>query len=418
MKSFKNYLMVKHVYLWIAFRLLFSRKTLFGGTAPLALLGIILGVAALVVSMGVVSGFESTLQEAMVDVTGHMQVVQRGRNQDTWRDLESKIKHIEPSLLASARFAFLEAVAAKSGQVIGVLIQGVDGEKINDVLNLSNRLTAGEISFHADDSSAGVLLGKGLAQKLGLSVGDTFKVVVPIADPIDPSRFTRRMGKFRINGILDLGKYDWNERFIVSDLKAVQKLSEIGDRYLGLILKFPDANQARSISLNLSEKLGFSYWIRDWREVNENLFEAVKIERVVIFFVVLIIVIVAAFNASSTLFVNVFQRFADIAILKTLGVSSNAILKIFSLQGVLLGSVGVILGIVLGFILCLIFSWIQNVFGLIPGSVYKLDSIHFVIRFVDVFFIVLATLTICFLATLVPARRGSRLSPVEGLRYG
>lgn len=158
--------------------------------------------------------------------------------------------------------------------------------------------------------------------------------------------------------------------------------------------------------------------IRDWRDVNENLFDAVEIERVVIFFVILIIVIVAAFNISATLYVSVVQRNSDIAILKTLGVSRKQILKIFTLQGVFLGLVGVLLGLVLGMILCQLFMVLQNQFELIPGSVYKIDSIIIKIRMIDVFAITLATLVISFLATLAPALRSSRLTVVEGLRYG
>jgi lipoprotein-releasing system permease protein len=235
---------------------------------------------------------------------------------------------------------------------------------------------------------------------------------------LNSTQFKRNIGTFQIAAIMDLGKYDWNEKFIVADLKTTQKLAEIGDRYTGLLLRFQDINYARQASFNLSQALGAPYWVRDWRDANENLFEAVVMERVVIFFVVLVIVLVAAFNIASTLFVSVVQRYADIAILKTVGMTERSVMKIFSLQGLMIGFWGLLLGTILGFLLSLLFGWAESSLGLVAGSVYKVDGIQVQIRFIDLFAVWTATLLICFVATLAPARRGSKLNPVEGLRNG
>lgn len=401
---------------WIAWRLLMSRKTLFGGSAPLALLGLILGVAALVASMAVMSGFESTLKKAMADVSGHAQVVKRSRFPDDWRELEERIRKIEPTLVSSSRFVFIEAVLAHSGKISGVLIQGVDPERVNHVLNFRSRVVSGSEDLRGSTEVPLALMGKSLAAKMNLKVGDRFRVVVPVADAVDPSKFQRRVGEFQLQGILDLGKYEWNERFIVTDLAAAQKVADIGDRYSGLLLRFKDVDHARDAAFQLSQTLGSPYWIRDWRDANENLFEAVQVERPGIFMVVLIITLVAAFNVSATLFVNVVRRFKDIAILKTVGLSPKDIIKIFALQGVFLGAIGLFFGFLLGFVLCGLFSLAQSRLGLISGEVYRLDSIELNIRWVDSLAICVATLAICFIATLAPARRGGKLNPVEGLR--
>lgn len=400
---------------WIAWRLLMSRTTLFGGSAPLALVGLILGVAALVASMAVMSGFEMTLKNAMADVSGHAQIIKRSRINDDWQELEDRVRKIEPTLVSSARFVFVEAVMAHSGKISGVLIQGVDAERIDQVLNFKNRVIAGSGTLKGAEPNA-ALIGKGLAKKMGLQEGDRFRVVVPVADAIDPSSFQRKVGQFQVHGILDLGKYEWNERFILTDIGTAQEVAGIGDRYTGLLLKFEDINHARAAALNLSVTLGSPYWVRDWRDSNENLFEAVEVERPGIFFVVLVITLVAAFNISATLFVNVVRRYKDIAILKTIGVSEKDIVKIFVFQGLFLGVIGLALGFLLGYILSLLFSLAQSKLGLIAGEVYRLDSIDINIRWVDSIAIVIATLLICFVATLAPARRGGKLNPVEGLR--
>jgi lipoprotein-releasing system permease protein len=404
---------------WIAVKLLFSRRTLFGGSAVLSLIGLVLGVGALVVSMAVVSGFEATLKSALADVTGHVQIIKRPMLSEPWQELESQIRKIEPSLVSSVRFLRTEAVIAHQGVVSGVLIQGIDEERAPDVLNFSSRLVSGELNLKSTDPSVTpALIGKRIADRVGLKMGDSFRVVMPIPDAVDPGRFERRVVEFQVRGILDMGRTDWNERMIITTLSAAQKLVKIGDRYSGLLLKFKDIDYARTAAFNLSQHLGSNYLVYDWRDLNENLFEAVQIERPVIFLVVLIIIVVAAFNVSSTLFVNVVQRYADIAILKALGLPQKSILRIFSVQGLFMGGIGLIGGTALGLLLCFAFSALQGALGLTSGAVYKVDAIQVDVRFVDWGVIAVSTLLICFLATLAPALRGSKLNPVEGLKYG
>ncbi len=389
---------------------------MFGGSAPLALLGLVLGVAALVASMAVMSGFENTLKTAMAEVSGHAQVVKRSRFPDDWKELEERIRKAEPTLVNTSRFVFIEAVLANKGQISGVLIQGVDTQRVNEVLNFKRRVLSGTDDLNVASDVPLALVGKNLAKKMNLNVGDTFRVVVPVADSVDPSKFQRRVGAFKVQGILDLGKHDWNERFILSDLKATQDLADIGDRYSGLLLKFQDVDHARDAAFNLSAVLGSPYWVRDWRDANENLFEAINVERPGIFFVVLVITIVAAFNVSATLFVNVVRRFKDIAILKTVGLSQKDIMKIFVCQGLFMGLVGIVLGFALGIGIAYLFEFMQGRLSLISGEVYRLENIELQIRFVDGVAICVATLVICLIATIAPARRGAKLEPVEGLR--
>lgn len=251
-----------------------------------------------------------------------------------------------------------------------------------------------------------------------LKSGDHFKAVLPISDRVDPNKFHRKLMEFRVSGVIDLGKYDWNEKMIIIDLKTAQDFAEIGDRYSGLILKFKDPDKARISGIKISQKLGSDYTVRDWYDLSSNLFDAVKIERIVIFLVVLIIVVVASFNISSSLFVTVLKRYGDIAILKAIGARRLDIVKVFCLQGLIVGLIGVAGGFLVGYLICLFLRFIQGSFQILSGAVYKLDHIDIFIRWQDLFVILIATEVICLLATLAPAVRGSKLNPVEGLRYG
>lgn len=403
---------------WIAWRLLFSRKTLYGGSAPLALAGLVLGVACLVASMAVMSGFEATLRQAMSDVTGHVQVIKKARMADEDPAFESRLREWEPSLKSLVRFLRLEALLARNGKIQGVLIQAVESDRWTSVLDFSSRLKEGELSLQPQDDIPGVLIGQGMARHFELRPGDRFKMVLPLPGGVDPDKFSRKVGEFYVRGILDLGKYEWNERLILADLKAAQIFGEVGSRSHGWLLKFPSPEEGLVAAFRLSQNLGAAYGVSDWRELNANLFEAVRLERPVIFFVVSIIILVAAFTVASTLFVSIVRRTEEIALLKALGLPRRALIRVFGVQGLLMGATGLILGFGVGFLLCLGFAWLQNRYGMLAGSVYRVEGIRVAIRGIDLLAISLVTLGICFLATLAPALRGSRLSPVEGLRHG
>ncbi|MGE0634251.1 MAG: FtsX-like permease family protein [Pseudobdellovibrionaceae bacterium] len=407
--------------IWIAVRALKAGRKNVGVSALFSLLGLVLGVASLVVAMAVMSGFELALSRALVDVTGDLRLFQRaaGRFTEPWEELIEKAKKAEPRIVDGARFTILEGVAASKGRLSGVMVQGVDEAKINSVLNIKGRIIEGalEVRKKTEDDETPALVGKGLLKNLNLKVGDTFKVVVPVADDLAPSRFSRKLATFRVAAALDLGKHDFDERWIVTGLEAAQTLSAIGDGYSGLILKTTNSLDARGMAFRLNHELGAPYWVKDWRQLNENLLEAVKIEKFVIFFILLIILVAAAFNVSSTLFINVVNKYSLISILKTVGATPQFILRVFSFQGLMIGAIGLFFGIIIGLLLCFAFTFVQEQFSFLPGDVYHVDGFGASLQWMDLLVISIATLTICFVSTLAPAMRGARLSPVEGLRY-
>ncbi|MCX7978369.1 MAG: ABC transporter permease [Bdellovibrionaceae bacterium] len=404
--------------LWLAWRFLSPAKTLLVGTNFLAFLGLVLGIASLVVAMAVVSGYETTLRNAVIDVAGEVEVLQVGRNASEQKQLEDRIRALDARLRGIVPFARIEAVAARQGRVRGVLLQGMDAQSWDEVLNLDKRLVEGRLDLKPQDGEPVAWLGKGLASELGLSVGDMLSVVIPVADGSESAKLTRSLARFRVQAILDLGKHDWNTRFVMTDLSSFQRFSRIGSRFSGFLLSYGDPDLALGISSRLEAELGFSHYVSNWFELNENLFRAVEFEKFILFMVISIILMVSAFNISSTLFVGVLQRYSDIAILKAVGMTKSKLVFIFSLQGLILGFLGYVGGGLVGWGLTQGFMWAQDHFGLLDKDVYRLDRIVVDLRFLDLLWIALFTLFVCTLATLAPALRGARMKMVEGLRYG
>lgn len=402
---------------WLAVRYFGSFKRFFNLSTSLAVLGMAIGVASLVVSMAVFSGYVSTLEKTVQDAVGHILVLKRGAPDQT--EMLKDITPLVKGLQAETPFVYAEAILAHKGLISGILIEGVDLDTVHKVLNLKDRVIEGafDLSQEPGNEDGKALIGKEIARKFGLKVGDTFRIVVPLTNEFQAASFRPKLGKFRVTGIVNFGRYDFDSRYVVMPIFQVQKFVEIGERITGYRLKIEDPRQAKVISNAITDKFGPAYWSRDWQDVNRNLFEAAKLEKAVLFFVLMILVVAAAFNIANTLFVSVVQRYRDISVLKTLGATDKMIRRVFTAQGLIVGMVGALLGIAIGLALCNLVEWAQVRYQLVPAQVYKLDHIKLDVQISDLFVIVGVSLVVCFLATLVPSRRGAKISPVEGLRY-
>lgn len=391
-----------------------------GPAGWLGLAGLALGVACLIVAMAVVSGYESTLKRNVADVTSHIQVIQtssgRGEDEQEKRELPAKLK-AHAGVQAVVPYLFAEAVVAHSGKVSGAYVYGVPWGEVDQVLGLRSRLLAGEFDLPIvlDPQRISVLVGKALAQNYNLTVGSEFRLVVPLPSE-NPANFRRKIVELKVRGILDLGKVEYDERMVVADLSSVQEAVAVGRGTSGYLLHLQNIDSARALSLVLSDELRPNYRVRDWLDINENLFAAAKIEKFAIFFIIFVIVVAAAFNVSISLYVNVFARSREIAVLKTMGLSSHRIRRVFSLQGFLVGGLGSALGVLLGFLFCWVFSFLETTFGLLPASVYRIDRIDVHIRPLEVLIICVAALVLSWLSALAPAARGAKLSAAEGVR--
>jgi lipoprotein-releasing system permease protein len=223
--------------------------------------------------------------------------------------------------------------------------------------------------------------------------------------------------RLKLNGVLDLGRHDFDERYILVSLKSLQAITGLTNRITGMRIRIQKDGDAEEISRKIESNFGSPYFASTWKDSNSAIFEAIQYEKPVIFFIVLLISFAAAFNIATSLFVSVFRRYREISILRTAGATQSFIVRLFATQGMLIGSIGGGLGVLLGLGICSGLEWVQKKFPLFPGDVYRIDKVILEVRPLDLGAIVLVSMLICFLAALAPAFRGARLKVVEGLRY-
>jgi lipoprotein-releasing system permease protein len=404
--------------LWVVWRYMRTRKgQFFNLVSILAIVGMALGVGTLVVVMSVVSGFETTLKNAVIDVTGHILLLKRGEALDPLDKLEPRLKQIVPSIVSMAPFVHVEGIVAHGGKISSIVVEGFDPKSVEQTLRLRPRLVSGHYDLGTgNEEFPPALVGWGLAEKLGLKPGDILNIVLPRNSPTAKVLgFSTRLKKFTVAGIIDLGMYEYDTRFILTSAKAAQDLGGIGDAYTGMRIKLSDDKLARDASFALSTELGMNYLSRDWLEINHNLFEAIKLERVVIFIVMLFMTVAACFNISSTLYVSVLRRYSDISVFKTLGATQKRLIRFFSLHGLIIGMIGALSGLFLGGAICLLIAKTNLIY--VPAEIYHIRRLPVEMRPLDLVIIMVASFLLCFLSTLAPAFRGARLNPVEGLKY-
>lgn len=402
---------------WLVYRIVTAGRQMLAPASVISLVGLMLGVASLTAAMGVVSGYEKTLQKAIIDLFGDVMLVHRGEQTRKVEPLISEIARIAPEAKTYTPFLALEGLIAADGRLAGVIVQGVEPKTVEQVLNVRERLVKGEFSFTNHESTPSVLIGKALAKKFKLEPGQTFKVVMPEPQHSDSTSFRPRIMAFYVRGILDLGKADYDERTILADIHAAQSFAGIGDAFTGLRIRLNNSEKSREVAERLQRELGPHYWTSDWTDANRNIFEAIKIERVVIFFVVLVMVVAASFNIAANLFVSVLQKYSDISILRSMGLTRRDVTLVFLLQGMFYGVIGTALGIILGLGLCGLFLLLQGSILTLPAETYRISHVGVDIRIADLILTAVASLMICLLSTLLPALKGAKLDPVEGLRY-
>lgn len=402
---------------WMVWRYLREGRKYLSLTFVLSVVGIALGVAALVIAMAVVSGYESTLRESIINMQGHLMVLQRGGVENNRLESEKQLQELLPEMEAMTPFAVVEGLIVHQKKILGIVLEGVEPGSIGFVQPLERALTQGRVDFSRVEDIPNALVGKGIAKKFNLGLGDEFKMVIPVSHGRSHDKLKPKMQRFRVAGVLDLGRTDYDERYIVADLQAVQDFGQLGQRISGWRLRLSSYRFADAAAKKVETELGFPYWARSWSEANKNLFQAVKYERAVIFIIVLLMVVAAAFNVSSTLFLSVVRRYSQISILKTIGGTEKFVRQLFTYQGLMIGLVGSIFGLLLGWGGCHVFLWAERTWGLFPGDVYKLDYVELEMRWADMALIIFSTVLICYISTLAPARRGAKLMPIEGLRY-
>lgn len=411
---------------WMVWRYLHDGRKYLSLPFILSVLGVTLGVAALVIAMAVVSGYESTLRDSVINMQGHMVILKTGGVDKSRSETEDRIQKILPEMQALTPFVYVEGLIIHKKKLSGIVLEGIAPGSVEFVLSMRQNLAGGVVEFSRPEElkSSGdkkvypkALIGKGIASKFGIQAGEEIALVIPVSRSSSVDGFKPKMQRFVVSGILDLGRKDYDERYIVTDLESAQKFGEVGSKISGWRVRLKNYSQADAAAQKIDDQLGSFFVAKSWTAMNKNLFQAVYYERMVIFIIVSMMLIAAAFNVSSTLFLSVVRRYSQISILKTMGVSHKFVRQLFTRQGLIVGFLGVFFGFLLGRLGCFVFIWAEKKWGLFPGDVYKLDHVNLEIRMIDLAFIFVITLVICYISTLAPANRGAKLMPVEGLRY-
>lgn len=386
-----------------------------GSTIRFSIYGFIIGFVSLVVAMAVVSGFESSLYKSVIQVNSHLQIRKSISTEQEYDNIKARLLSVAPAIQGISPTLWVEALAIAQGTSQGIMIQGVDAQSFRQVIQLEKALVTEEES---DSLSNGkIWIGAGIARKWGLTVGQPLSIVVPLVDDTNPNKLNRIHRVYQIGGVLSLGKFEYDERLIVMDLKQLQSLAQISHFIGGILVLGPSAEWAINNKALLQEKLGPSFRLQSWYDVNSYLFEAIKIEKLVIFFVIFLIIIASGFNAAVSLWIGVLQKTRQIAVLKTLGMRPKHILYMLSIQGFILVMIAAIIGFPVAVGLCYLIDWSQNYMELLPGSVYRLSQLETQIRWGDLSLIFFSALLLSWVAVLWPARSAANKQIAEGLRY-
>lgn len=388
----------------------------------ISILGVILGVMALIVVLSVMSGFQNALRDKILGTNAHVIVLNYEGYFENYDRVIDNIKKVD-GVIDAAPFVITQVLLSSRERAYGVVLRGIDVKKQVRVTNLEKQIKAGNI-YDLENSKDGntLLIGKELAKNLGLYIGDKITVILPMGQ-MTPLGMIPKMLEFKIVGIFETGMFEYDSNLVYTNLSSVQKLLDTGNRVSGIEVRVKDILKADMVGKEIQKKLGFPFKVRDWKEMNKNLFSALKLEKTALFIILLLIVLVAAFNIITTLVMLVMEKNKDIAILKAMGATHKSIGKIFILQGVIIGIVGTTIGGFFGVLISLnlhsIVSFIEKTFHveLLARDVYFIDRFPSQVDSLDVFLVCFFSFFICFIATLYPAKQASKMDPAEVLRY-
>ncbi|MCX2865718.1 lipoprotein-releasing ABC transporter permease subunit [Paucibacter sp. PLA-PC-4] len=385
-----------------------------------SMLGIALGVAALIIVLSVMNGFQKEVRDRMLSVIAHVELVSNtGEALADWQATAAKARE-NPAVVGAAPFVAAQVLIARGEDMRGAIVRGIDPELEATVTPLAAQLKEGPLSrLKAGDW--GIVLGAELARSLGVREGDKITLVAP-SGQVTPAGVVPRLKTFTLVGTFNAGHYEYDSGLALIHVDDAARLFRVGGP-TGVQLKLADVHQARQVGDQLAQSLGPALRVRDWTRANANWFDAVQVEKRLMSIILTLIVAVAAFNLVSTLVMTVTDKQADIAILRTLGASPRSIMGIFMVQGAASGVIGTISGVGLGLLVAfnidVIVPAIERLLNVsfLPGSIYLISRMPSEPQSADIVPIAITSLILAFLATLYPSWRASRVQPAEALRY-
>lgn len=409
---------------WIGLRYLRAKKRsgFMSFISVISILGIALGVIALILVLSVVNGFQRDIRGQLLNIAPHAEMgYTQAPEGKTWQDLQKLVAN-KPQILASAPYIAGQGLLSNSGEVRGVQIRGVLPEMERKVVEYANTMPAGSLNDLKPDEF-GIVLGKGLAEALGAEMGSKVTVISPEGN-VTPAGMVPRLKQFNVVGIVATGVDEADQTLALIHLQDAQTLYRMDDSMIGLRLKLANPQNAPAEMENVvpaAERE--SVWQRNWTDNNRSYFNAVEMEKRMLTLLLTCIIVVAVFNLVSSLVMAVTDKQSDIAILRTLGLSPRGVMKIFVVQGMVAGVMGTFFGVVIGLLLAwkigVIVAAIENTFGmkLISAKVYFIDYLPSDIQAADVVSVAVISLILSFLATLYPSWSAAKTQPAEALRY-
>ncbi|GBE14056.1 lipoprotein-releasing system transmembrane protein LolE [bacterium BMS3Abin14] len=396
----------------VAFRHLRSRRrnTLVSTITAVSILGIALGVGTLIVVTSVMSGYTGSMLDMILSTTSHILIEGNGAGIGEYKGIIRRVMK-NPHAVAASPYVLGQALLKTKGGTVGIAVKGVDPGREANVTGTVGEMAQGRFG---DLEGKAVFVGKDLADEKGLKVGDAVTLISP-SQVASPFGMIPVMSRFTVAGLFETGMYDYDTGVVLINLRSAQSFFDMGNLVTGVAVKVDDVRKAPQIARDLQGALGYSFWVRDWKSMNRNLFAALRIQKFTLFVILLLIVLVAAFNIVGTLIMVVMEKGREIAILIAMGASRKSIGRIFRMEGLLIGTAGTLLGIAAGTGLC--WALARYKFIDLPRSVYYLSTLPVRVRLVEVLIIGGCAMVISYLSTVYPAWRASRLHPAEILRY-
>lgn len=387
----------------------------------ISMLGIAVGVWALITVLSVMNGFEKELRERILGMASHATVTSIYGSLRDWEKVADRAAR-HKNVIGAAPYVQFEGMFTNGQFVAPAIVRGVEPSQEGQVSEIGNKMTAGTLE-QLKTTRFGIVLGADLARSLGVRVGEKVTLITPKAN-VTPGGILPRLKRFTVIGLFQVGMYEYDSGLAVVYVKDAAKLMRLGDEVTGIRLKLDDMFLAPRISRELVQDMsGGGYLVSDWTRRHANFFRAIKTEKTVMFIILFLIVAVAAFNIVSTLVMLVTDKQTDIAILRTMGITPRSVMGVFMVQGMVIGFIGTLIGMVFGVVTALnikhIVPAIENMLGkkFLPPEIYFISDVPSDMQWGDVSMITLVAFVLSLLATIYPAWRASRTQPAEALRY-